>query len=117
MLAWWRTSTYQPQPLMLGEPSTSQLGPEVLQWTLITTPSVTTRIGVSRASERSTPSCRGRASVRNPPNPYGLGTGAIQAPVNGMSVGCDWAGVWFRAGPAAGRGVHGRIRRRLSRLT
>ena len=61
----WLISTYQPQPLMPGEPSTSQDGPEVLHTTLMTVPAAVAWIGVSRAAMMSMPSCNG-GTVRKP---------------------------------------------------
>src|SRR5688572_30793883 len=87
MFAAWRTSTYQPQPVEVGEPSTSQVGVEVLQRTVTTVPAAAARISVFRACGRSTPSWDGRATVRNPPTARGFGTGRIHLVPAGMSIG------------------------------
>src|SRR5262249_25070812 len=64
-------STYQPQPLMLGEPSRSQpqsepSGATALQRTLITDPAAAACTAVPLAAAMSTPWCVGRAAVREP---------------------------------------------------
>src|SRR3954453_11119546 len=73
----WASSTYQPQPRTLGLPSTSQLGPEVLQVTVTTVPAFAARMVVLRGSMMSTPSWLGLLAGRNrwPGDP---GTGIVQ---------------------------------------
>src|SRR4051794_8504882 len=91
------TSTYQPQPLSVRLPSTSQLPAETLQTTRITVPAAAARIGVYRAAPRSTPSCDGRSLVRKPltsPAP----TGSCHAPATGgatagAGAGAEQAGI------------------------
>src|SRR2546423_9838911 len=65
-----RTSTYQPQPLTAGEPSTSQtwVG-ETLHSAVTTVPAATAKTGLLRSAPRATPSWVGRSGVRKaPPN-------------------------------------------------
>src|SRR5512139_1172063 len=69
------TSTYQPQPRVDIEPSTSQL--TALHSAVTTLPPAATRIGVLRAAAMSTPSWVGRDLVRKP-LPTSPGTGTVQ---------------------------------------
>src|SRR3989442_12977585 len=92
------TSTYQPQPVVFDEPSTSHDGPDVLHRTVTTTPLAAERIGVQRACGRSTPSCVGRDGVRKPLTMATFGTGSTQRPVSltliaGAAIGGSAPGV------------------------
>src|ERR1043165_4775697 len=74
------TSTYQPQPMTDGEPSTSheyEAPPrDALHSTCETTPAAAERIVVPFGDPRSTPSWVGRSAVRKPET-MPSGTGAV----------------------------------------
>src|SRR5512139_3431176 len=113
--AWW-ISTYHPQPLTPGEPSTSQDGPEVLHTTVMTVPAAVARIGVSRAAMMSMPSWVGRDTVRKPPVPL-PGTGATHSPTGTAPVGGTMTGVTAGAGDGVGGTGAGQAGGVLRRLT
>src|SRR3712207_4072197 len=112
-----RTSMYQPQPVVLGEPSTSQVGVDALQRTVTTVPSAIDLISVPLRCERSTPSCVGRDGVRKPPIDT-FGTGMVHWPVSvtlsssGAIIGASSDG----AGAGGGGGGQTGIRMRVLRL-
>src|SRR5579859_1986132 len=91
-----RTSTYQPQPPTVAEPSTSQLLVEALHSAVTTVPANAARIGVPRRAPRSSPSCAGRDGGRKPPQ-IGALTGLTQ-PV----AGTVWTGAGGGGGQATG---------------
>src|SRR6266511_2296014 len=74
-------STYQPQPGVAGDPSTSQpwLAGTMLHRTTVTTPAAAALMGVPRAAPRSTPLCVGRSAVLNP-DTIGAITGWVHGP-------------------------------------
>src|SRR3954464_13415573 len=77
---WCWTSAYQPHPLRLRLPSTSQLLVDTLQTTRITVPAAAAWIGVFPTAPRATPSCGGRSAVRYPLTRCAA-TGSIQGPL------------------------------------
>src|SRR6266511_1882994 len=74
-------STYQPQPGVSGDPSTSQpwLSGTMLHRTTVTTPAAAALMEVPRAAPRSTPSCVGRSAVLKP-DTIGAITGWVHGP-------------------------------------